>query len=215
MTLTLRRETLCVNITHCVKLLPAFTERSTGKRAHVQLPNKLVKKGAPGPPEAVEEVGEHIQSRVGDGAILCTDKAHAWKKTARDYLGGTVPVASAAHSKGQYTNAVAFPVKTLTTKLKNLAVLRRPAANTLRVVGGDQREEATFGAVKKRMRKKNVENSREHPGAHYLACAWLLRNPGVEGVSKAAKLYLDAHLDKVDPKTVYTGRQSEADRDSA
>ncbi len=62
------------------------------------------------------------------------------------------------------------------------------------------------------MHMKSVDNSRNHPGAHYLACAWLLRNPGLEGVGKAAKLYQEAHLDKVDPKTVYTGGQSEADR---
>ena len=42
---------------------------------------------------------------------------------------------------------------------------------------------------------------------HYLSAAWLSKNPGLDGVVKAMKIYQDEMRDKVAPKCAYKGTE--------
>ena len=94
------------------------------------------------------------------------------------------------------------------------AVRKRPSSTDcqLCVQGGDNLQEANFGGVKQQLRRRSSMRNTRHAGAHFLASAWLLHSPGLEGVGKAVRLFLSDVVDRQDPRTYWQcARQSVKD----
>ena len=80
--------------------------------------------------------------------------------------------------------------------------MKRPAAGPkgkLRLKGGDNRLEASFGAVKRGLRRKNALQNSRHAGANFFAAAYLRHSPGLAGVGKAVRHWLSTVVGKADP----------------
>ena len=74
----------------------------------------------------------------------------------------------------------------------------------LRLKSGDNKAEANFGGVKRRMKRRNAFQNPKHAGAQFLASNWDLKHPGPEGLARAVQSWLAAHVDKVDPAVAWS-----------
>ena len=196
-----------------------LTERVSGGRAYVQLPNTVAQRGAPTAPETRNEVEHELAARIGPSAILCADGSQAWGAAV---AATGLPVATAAHNKKEYVRPVALSVKRRPGAAPDVlaamtaAVRKRPSSTDrqLRVQGGDNLQEANFGGVKNQLRRRNALRGSRHAGAQFLASAWLLHSPGLEGVGKAVRMFLSEVVDRQDPRTYWQNRRQSA-KDSA
>ena len=183
--------------------MTVLLSRKSGQKAFAHLPNRRVIKGGPSPPESYEEVRGPMLATLGPNAIACTDSAWAWGKVLKMDFGGQVPHAVANHGKREYVRAV--------------KVTKKPAAGPGRptkvgVKGGDNRAEASFKSVKGQLRRRNAGKHTETPSMQFLASAWLLRDPGLEGLGRAVAAWLDHHVDKKAPAECWhQGKQIAAD----
>ena len=185
-----------------------FMERLSSRQGSVQLPNTITRRGAPIAPETREEVQQEITARIGPAAILCADGSQAWG-AAMAATG--VPLATAAHNKKKYVRPVAISVKRRLAAAPDVlaamaaAVRKRPSSTDcqLRVQGGDNLQEANLGGVKQQLCRRNPMRKTRHAGAQFLASAWLLHSPGLEGVGRAVRLFLSDVVDRQDPRTYW------------
>ena len=100
----------------------------------------------------------------------------------------------------------ALPAKTSKHTEKVAKERAGSTSKTLRLQGGDNLVEANFGGVKRQLRRRNALNNPRHPGAHFLASAWLLHSPGLKGVGAGVARWLRHVVDREDPTTAWRFR---------
>ena len=196
-----------------------ITKRETREVAYFQLPNKQTAKGAASPPESYEEVKDPVLATVGKDIFLCVDGAQVWKKLAKRDLDDA-PVASTNHLKKQYSKWVKVTVKKKpfpkATAIAQARVKGRKVKNPRKVGvrAGDNLIEAKFGAVKRKIRRRNGLQNPKNAGAQFLTASWLGLHPGPEGVGKALRAWLLAKVDETDPKLAWSPGKAR-DKDAA
>ena len=184
--------------------------RATGKTVYSRVANKKVKKGAPTPPETVEEVWSAFDNAIGPKAVLAADGGKAWQACAKKKKLG--PVASASHQQKQYVQVVKVPAPANSGAKQLLQKLGHPGKRSLRVKGGDQRAESALSAVKHTLRRRNGLHNGRHAGSNMLSAAFLRHHPGLKPLGQAVRDFLQSVVDKEDPETYWVvGEQHEGD----
>ena len=64
------------------------------------------------------------------------------------------------------------------------------------------------------MRRRNAMHNSRHAGTQFLASAWLLHSPGLSGVGRVVRQFLQHVVDHKDPRC-YWKRGRQATKDSA
>ena len=174
--------------THCGRFL-IIRHRGTGEYALEPLSNKSVKKGAPPPPEAYDEIKQPLVAKVNRNNIMSTDSGWALKKVLKKDLKST-PHAYVVHKRREWAKVVRIPMKYLSQEMQKMAAtLPTSTLRTLRLKAGDQHAEFTFSILKRNLRRLNLMSSTQRASINALAMAWLSKNIGVEGIARALVIY--------------------------
>jgi len=198
-----RRSLAKVNV-HCGRFL-IIVHRETGEYALEPLADKVVKKGAPPPPESYEEVKGPMISKIHSGHVLSSDSGGAFKKVAKLHLKSKgVPHATVLHKAKNFSHVVRIPVSKLNKRLrKRVAVLPTTTSRTYRFKAGDQLAENAFGVVKRNLKRLNLNRNTARVSVSFLSAAWLQKNCGLAGVAKALQIYQQNMIDQVHPQDAY------------
>ena len=131
--------------------------RETGESALTPLVDRMVKKGAPPPPETTKEVCAALTKHLSKDHLLSTDSAPAYKAHCKTQGMKHITV---VHRTKNFVKQVRLPVKDLSKALQK-KVKSMPTSNTrtMRVHAGDQAAEWTFAAIKRNVKRLNLQSS--------------------------------------------------------
>ncbi|OLP83660.1 hypothetical protein AK812_SmicGene35560 [Symbiodinium microadriaticum] len=174
-----------------------MTGRESNKTVLLPTRAKTTAKGAPPLVESKEEVLKAYEKHVvADTCLAAHDSARSLVAASAE-MG--MPAATARHSVDEMTPVKKHKLSKLTDKqkklVKQLSTRKQPAAvltpRTVAVVGGDNKAEAQFSAVKRIMRKQNLLGRTSPKMIDYavLATQRLRRQPGYWTVLKALAVY--------------------------
>ena len=187
-------------------------ERATSKTAYACLPKQVVIKGAATRPESFEEVAPHLDSWLGPKVVLCGDGAQSWNKYSKSR--GLGPTASASHQQKEYVSIKKIPAPPGSSAAWLLSEMGHPEKKVLRVKGGDQRAEATIGAVKNVLRRRCQLRSVVHADTNALAAAFNRESPGLRALAEGVAVFLNIVVDKQNPTTYWVGPDQKCPRAS-
>ena len=89
-----------------------------------------------------------------------------------------------------------------------------PEQRVLRVKGGDQRAEATIGAVKNVLRRRCQLKNVVHADTNALAAAFNREAPGLRALAEGVSIFLNIVVDKKNPTTYWVGPDQRRSRTS-
>ena len=185
---------------YCGRFLVAV-HRDTQEFALEPLGDVTVQKGAPPPPESLSDVGPLMDRHITEDNWVSTDSAKAFKAYIKSHLRVRgVFHATVVHKKGEYVKLVSCPLSKLSPLLRQKAALvSSTSARTAKFKAGDQFAEGLFSVVKRNMVRLNLKGVTGKASINFLACAWLKRFPGMEGVALGVKKYQDDMRGHIDP----------------
>ena len=76
-------------------------------------------------------------------------------------------------------------------------------ARTLRIKAGGNSAEWTFGAIKRNISRQNFQRATTTASLNLLSSAWLQKHPGLAGVARGIRVYMDAVVGKVSPQEAF------------
>jgi hypothetical protein len=181
-------------------------------RKIVYLKDVVVNKGDALPPEGNEDIAIPIADAMQEGSIACGDGGLAIRSSVRKAAKGLVPLATALHGrkpKKQFTRLQQFPKHSLSPKLAGVMDKMgrlSPSSSSLRVIGGNQAAEGTWGTGKQGLKQRAVHRGKAalHSSAHAGCTLYLSHFPGLKSAGHVWKAFLFAYVDKVSPQGFFT-----------
>ena len=184
-------------IKHCGRFV-ITVHRETGVCALTPLEDKVVRRGAPPPPETNEEVIKALRTLKKDEHQLATDSAPAYKAWAKKSKAHHITV---VHKTKSFVKVCRIPVKDLPPKLQQcLSKSTTPGKRVARVKAGDNMAEITFSVIKRNIARLNCQRSTTHATVNFLAGAWLHKHCGLDGILQALKMYREWASGNVEPR---------------
>jgi hypothetical protein len=190
--------------THCGRFLIGY-HRESGKYALLPLKSKKVAKGAPPPPEEIQEVRSFIRRKTGSMHIMSTDGAQAFKAVGKELKKDkNVTCAVVVHRKKQFAKVIKIPLKSLSAPLRKMAKkLPTTTSRIFRFKSGSNMAECMFGVIKRNLARLNLKRNTVNASMNFLSSAWLHKNPGIEGVAKGMAIYQENISKSISPTLAY------------
>ena len=187
--------------THCGRFLVVY-HRESKQYALEPLDDKAMLKGAPPPPETYKEVRPMVKKHFRrHGHVAASDSSQGIKKAVKESGISHVTV---VHKTKNFAHVVSLPRKFLHRRLWARAA-KLPTTNkkTYRMKAGGNAAEWTFSALKRNLARLNLQRSTARASVNFLFSAWVNKSPGLEGVAKGIRIYLEQIKDTCHPKDAF------------
>ena len=186
--------------THCGRFI-VCVHRETGKYSLQPITDADVAKGAPPPPESLKDASAYMDKKVRPHHIISNDSARGLVSAAkRERKKKGVLFTYVVHSRHQYVKLLRIPLTRLSPAFRDVAAtISETNQRYFKFKAGSNMAEATFSAIKRNIRRLNLQSSGSHAQVNALAAAWLQKNVGLEGVMKAIRIYQKTMASKTSP----------------